>query len=337
MNIIRLSWSSYQTEQRLQEEAERIRSLGHRYLRPRESGPRPGKLTTYDAIIINSQFTVTESFLDQWNREGLILTASSGYNHIDVDACHDAGVTVGRTPLSRAGNVCDYVRSSLHLLKRDFHRTGHPNQEAFWDRSGAFTNVEAFDELTVGIIGFGVIGERLVDRLGDFPVERILACDPLREDTIGARGGVELTKLNPLLEESDLVTIHADLNPSTHGLIDAGRLDRMSSSAVLINSARGAMVDLGALLESLENDDIGGAILDVLPEEPPTDTAELRRPGLMVTPHSAGFGPGLTDRLTEEITRNLQTYDETGEPVHPVTPRARDERDRLETQRDGRD
>lgn len=334
MNIIRLSWSSYQSEENLEREANRLRSLGHSYMRPRSSGPRPGKLKTYDVIVINSQFRVDETFLSYWDREGLILTASSGFDHIDLEACEQQGVTVGRTPMCRARNVCDYVRSALGFTKRDFLSTGHPNRRDFWDRPGAYDAIDGFEGSTLGILGFGVIGENLPDYLDAFDFRTILVSDPLREEAIRSNDRVELASWRQLLAESDYLTLHADLNPSTRRIIDGFALERLPDSAVIINAARGEMVDLEALLGALDDGAIGGAILDVLPEEPPDEADPLRREGLVVTPHSAGFGPNLTEELTEEIAGSIEDYGASGEPTHPISSRSEDELDRLEPQRD---
>lgn len=329
MNIIRLSWSSYQTEESLQQEAETLRSEGHQYLRPTEAGPRPQKLKTYDAVIVNSQFEVNRSFLNQLTPDTLVLTASSGFNHIDLESCTENGVTVGRTPLCRAINVSDYVRSALRLLKRDIHRTGHPVRKSFWSRAEAYENISSFSDGSLGIFGFGVIGRKLLDHLDAFDFEQILAYDPLQRADIENHDDVTYAPARTFFESSDVITVHADLNPTTRGLIDDDLLSVMKDSACLINSSRGAIVNLQDLLSALKNDSLDGAILDVLPEEPPSNPDTFTEEGLIVTPHSAGFGPDLLDDLTDEIVRMINQFDRDEALDYPVKPRSKRELDRL--------
>ncbi|MFB6347240.1 MAG: NAD(P)-dependent oxidoreductase [bacterium] len=337
MNILRLSWSSYQTDDSLQHEAETIRSQGHRYLRPRRSGPRPGKLKTYDVIIINSQFEVDEVFLNHWNNDGLILTASNGYDHIDLDACSRYGVLVGRTPDCRAKSVSAYVKNILGVFKCDLHRTGHPVRNTFWDRPASFQNIQSMKNLTLGIVGFGAIGEKLLETIDVSQFESVLINDPLKEEKIQGHPDTAYATPRELVESSNILSLHADLNPSTRGLITRRTLDALPDPSFLINTARGSMVEPDAVRSALTDDSLNGAVLDVLPEEPPENSDVLRDEGLFVTPHSAGFSPTLTEDMTDELVSNLETYEETGEPSDPLTPRSSEELDRLKAQWDDLD
>lgn len=330
MNVLRLSWSSYQDEQSLKREEQHLRQRGFRYLRVEPHGPLPGKLDVYDALIVNSQFDVNEAFLKSWS-DGLILTASNGYDHVDVAACEDRGIPVARTPAARARPVADHTFALIDALLRDHHRTGRSLLDGDWSRADAHGNVRDFRNSVLGVLGFGVIGRIVAQRGIERGFERVLAHDPLEASEMGDTDGVESVDRGTLLGESDVLTLHADLNSSTRNFIDTDALDRLSDDAYLVNTARGRMVDLEALLGALRNGGLTGAALDVFPEEPCERSWEE---GLLTTPHSAGFRPDLLEDLRVEIGDVLESY-AADEPLeNRISPRSEQELRRLSSGRD---
>ena len=151
---------------------------------------------------------------------------------------------------------------------------------------------------TLGIVGLGRIGRRVADKARGFGL-RILASDPYVSPAVFAEHGAEPRRLERLLAESDLVTVHALLTEETRGLLDAAAIARMKPGAYLINAARGPIVDERALLDALEAGHLAGAGLDVLAVEPPAaDHPLLRHPRVITTPHSAWY--------TEQAMKDLQ-------------------------------
>lgn len=327
VNVLRLSWSSYQDEASLEREENHLRERGFRYLRVEPHGPLPGKLAVYDALIVNSQFQVDDSFLESWS-DGLILTASNGYDHVDVESCDERGIPVARTPAARSGPVVDHTFSLIDALLRDHHRTGRRLLDGEWCRAEAYSNIRNVSTSTIGVLGFGVIGRSVAARARERGFERVIAHDPLRRTEIEDLEGVDPVDRRTLLGESDVLTLHADLNPSTDHLIDADALQVIANDAFLVNTARGRMIDHDALLKALGSGDLAGAALDVFPDEP----CERSWPeGLLTTPHSAGFSPDLLENLRVEVGDVLESYSQGERIKNRIRPRSDQESRRLES------
>lgn len=330
MNVLRLSWSSYQDEESLNREEQHLRQLGFRYLRVEPHGPLPGKLDVYDALIVNSQFRVDEAFLKSWS-EGLILTASNGYDHVDVAACEDRGIPVARTPAARARPVADHTFALIDGLLRDHHRTGRSLLNGDWSRAEAHGNIRDFRNGVLGVLGFGRIGRIVARRALERGFERVLAHDPPEASEIENHQGVTSVDRGTLLDQSDVLTLHADLNPSTRELVDTDFLEVLGDDAYLVNTARGDMVVTDDLLDVLRDGRLAGAALDVFPEEPPERSWEE---GLLTTPHSAGFSPDLLEDLRVEIGDVLESYAGDGPLKNRISSRSEEELRRLSSGRD---
>jgi phosphoglycerate dehydrogenase-like enzyme len=157
-----------------------------------------------------------------------------------------------------------------------------------WDAKGAGP-LRTLAGLRVGIVGLGRIGGAVATRLLALGAE-VWACDVAPV----ARDGVRLVELEELLAECDAVTLHVPLTRETRGLVGREQLASMRRGALLVNTARGAVVDVGAVLESLRRGQLGGAALDVLPQEPPP--AAPAAPNLIVTPHAAYYSEAAEER-----------------------------------------
>jgi D-3-phosphoglycerate dehydrogenase / 2-oxoglutarate reductase len=156
--------------------------------------------------------------------------------------------------------------------------------------------IDNFAGLTVGIIGMGRIGGRVADLLAPWRV-KMLGCDPYVDDSIYVHHNVQRVDLETLLRESDIVTVHCNLTKETHKLIGAKQLALMKKTAIIANHARGNIIDIDALADALDEDRIAGAILDVLPEEPPPADLRFLKMGdkVILSPHmvSNNVGTGL--------------------------------------------
>jgi D-3-phosphoglycerate dehydrogenase len=164
-------------------------------------------------------------------------------------------------------------------------------------------------DATVGIVGLGGVGRRLVEVLAPFRV-RILATDyfPVRKPaTVERLGGPET--LPSVLEEADILFLCAPLTPQTRGMIDAAAIARMKRGAILVNMARGPLVDENALVDALESGHLDSAAVDVTPVEPPPPESRLwRAPRLLITPHVAGQSARRIDAMTDFFCDNLRRY-----------------------------
>ena len=229
-----------------------------------------------------------------------------GVDDIDVDAATDMGILVTHSPTeANWGGVAEGAMAyMLALLKRVRERDRHVKQGGWRDGSLLGTYLgRRFDGnpgITIGIIGLGRIGARFADLLAPWRV-RIIACDPYVDESKFIHHDVEPVDLDTLLKKSDVVTLHCDLNKETTGFIGAEQLAMMKPTAILINAARGPMVDVEALYKALKEDRIAGAAIDVFPEEPPDPQLPLLglgdkvllSPHMITNNHNGGIKPAI--------------------------------------------
>ncbi len=172
-------------------------------------------------------------------------------------------------------------------------------------------------ELTLGIVGLGRIGKRMA-HVSRNVFRRIVACDPYLIDG-DFPAYVERASLAGLFEQCDVVSLHTPLNDETRGMIAAATLSRMPSGSYLVNTARGAIINIGDLLAALDSGILAGAALDVLPVEPvPADSRLLGHPKVILTPHAAFFSVQAEVELRRKAAQNIVTWLRTGRPEYIV-------------------
>jgi phosphoglycerate dehydrogenase-like enzyme len=222
----------------------------------------------------------------------IVAKYTIGVDDVDVAAASELGILVTHCPTeTNWGGVAEgTLAAMLALLKKIRERDRQVKAGGWRDAALAGTYVGARSDgyagLTIGLIGLGRTGGRVADLLAPWHV-RLLACDPYVDAAKFALHNALPVGLEPLLEAADVVSLHCNLTAETHSLIGARELSRMKRSAILINTARGALVDIEALAVALEGEVIAGAALDVLPEEPPSPSSRLLALGdkLLLSPH----------------------------------------------------
>jgi D-3-phosphoglycerate dehydrogenase len=215
-------------------------------------------------------------------------TATVGFDHVDLDAAEARGVAVVSVPDYCTEEVADHTLALLYALLRGVVALDRQVAAGRWDAKGAGP-LRTLAGLRVGIVGLGRIGGGVATRLLALGVE-VWANDVVPV----AREGVRLVELGELLAECDAVTLHVPLTRETRGLIGREQLASMRRGALLVNTARGAVVDVGAVLDALRRGELGGAALDVLPQEPPP--AAPVAANLIVTPHAAYYSEAAEER-----------------------------------------
>jgi D-3-phosphoglycerate dehydrogenase len=226
----------------------------------------------------------------------------TGIDSIDLDSASRRGVRVCNTPDAFSDPVADSVLGYVLLFARRLDRMSHEVREGLWTHAP----LRSLSECAIGIVGFGNIGTAVARRAAAFKM-RILACDvrPLA-DSAAAELGVRIVMLEQLLAESDFVTLHADLRAGNRKLVNAQRLALMRQTAVLINTARGELVDEDALLFALQKRQIAGAALDVFREEPLPPTSALRQlENVYLAPHNANSSAAAAERVHANTIRNV--------------------------------
>jgi phosphoglycerate dehydrogenase-like enzyme len=223
----------------------------------------------------------------------VIARIGVGTDSIDMDVATRRGVAVCTTPGANASSTADHAVALMLAALRRITEFDSSIRDARWARTGEAAPWE-LNRATVGLVGLGAIGRLVRRRLTGFRTH-VLACDPEAEP----EAGTELVGLDELLRRSDVVSLHLPLTSATRHLIDRRRLALMRPGAVLVNTARGALVDEEALADALEGGRLRAAALDVFEREPPVRTRLLALPNLILTPHVAG----VSERSVEEMTR----------------------------------
>jgi D-lactate dehydrogenase len=198
------------------------------------------------------------------NGVGLIAMRCAGYNNVDLSAAKEAGLDVVRVPAYSPHAVAEHAMALVLSLNRKIHRAYNRVREANFSLGG----LVGFDlhGRTMGVVGMGKIGSCMAEIAKGFGMT-VLAFDAYPDADLAERIGFEYVELEPLLARSDVVSLHAPLNPDTYHLIDADRIGGMKRGAMLINTSRGGLVDAAALIDALKSGQIGAAGLDVYEEE----------------------------------------------------------------------
>jgi (S)-sulfolactate dehydrogenase len=254
-------------------------------------------------LIVRNRTQVRGALLDAAPRLRVVGRLGVGLDNIDMAACAARGVEV--RPASGANDlaVAEYVVSAaLMLLRRAWFVT--PQVIAGdWPRMAAMGRELAGKRL--GLVGYGAIARLTARRAVSLGAE-IAAYDPFVADSDPAWSGVSRVSLDDLLCTSDVVSLHTPLTPQTRRLIDAGALDRLKPSAIVINAARGGVVDEAALCQALKAGRLGGAALDVFETEPVTAASAAHFqgvPNLILTPHIAGVTEESNERVSAVTAR----------------------------------
>lgn len=239
---------------------------------------------------------ITSRVLDAAVRLRIICKWGTGIDSIAVEDARRRGIKVRNTPGAFSSPVADTVMGYVLMFARQLDRMCADMRHGVWRRLPAV----ALSECTLGIVGFGSIGQAVARRAHAFGM-RILACtlDPVAADHAAA-SGARLATLEEVLRESDFVTLHADLRPGNRHLLGAEQLRWMKPTCVLINTARGGLVDEPALIRALEENLIAGAALDVFEREPLPATSALRSmQNVHLAPHNANASPAAARRVDE--------------------------------------
>jgi phosphoglycerate dehydrogenase-like enzyme len=224
----------------------------------------------------------------------VIARVGVGTDSIDLAAASRCGVAVCTTPGANASSTADHALALMLAALRRVPEHDRAVRNGGWSRTGEATPWE-LSGATVGLVGYGAIGRLVRRRLCGFRV-RVLVADP---QSPPGGDGIEVVALDELLRTSDVVSLHAPLTPLTAGLIDARRLGLMRPGAVLVNTARGGLVDEAALVDALEAGRLRAAALDVFEAEPPRRARLLALPNVVLTPHVGG----VSERSVMEMTR----------------------------------
>ncbi len=244
-----------------------------------------------DAVIVGND-KVDAAAIGAAQRLKVISRYGVGLDNIDLVAASARGIVVTNTPGANDNSVADFAMALILACVRGIPKATGLVKGGEWTR---VFGVEVWQK-TLGVIGVGRIGRGVVHRAGGFNM-KVLCYDVIKEEQWAKTNRVTYACLDEVLQQSDFVTVHVPLLPSTRGLISRRELGMMKPSAYIINTARGGIVDEDALYEALVSGKIAGAALDVLEREPATDSPLVKLDNVLITAHMGGY--------TRDAVRNM--------------------------------
>ena len=258
----------------------------------------------WDALVVRSQTRVDAEVLRAAApRLSVIGVASIGTDKIDLDAATRAGVMVVNAPTGNTIAAAEHTMALMLALLRQVPTADASVRDGQWERA-RFTGSE-LRHRTLGIIGLGKIGKAVARRANGFEM-RVLANDPYLTEEQAAEHGARLVGLLELLQRADVITVHTPLTAQTRGLVGRSQIDAMKPGAVVLNVARGGIVDEAALAEALRAGRLAGAAVDVYSTEPMAPDNPLRdAPNTVLTPHLGASTREAQDRVAVEMAEQL--------------------------------
>lgn len=253
----------------------------------------------FDAFLVGLD-PVTENVLAAAPRLKVISKYGAGLDNIDLEAATRRGVVVAFTPGANSEAVADLTFGLMLATGRRIVQAHESLRSGRWE---SFLGVDLWGA-TLGLVGAGRIGRAVACRARGFNM-RVLAYDTSPDHNWAESSGVSYVELEELIRQSDFVSVHLPLTDKTRGLIGARLLEMMKPTAVLVNTARGGVVDEKALLEALERERIFGAALDVYSTEPPQNRELFPRGRLVTTPHISAYSRGALLEMGIQAADNL--------------------------------
>src|SRR5687767_10634355 len=256
-----------------------------------------------DAILVRSATKVDAEALAAARRLKVVARAGVGLDNVDVKASTQAGVMVVNAPTSNIVSAAELAVALMLAAARHVSPAHAALRGGEWKRS-RYSGIELYEK-TVGIVGLGRIGVLVAQRLSAFGM-KVLAYDPYVQAGRAAQMGVRLVDLDVLLEESDFMSVHLPKTPETAGLIGAEQLAKVKPELVLVNAARGGIVDETALYAALKEGRIAAAGLDVFAKEPCTDSPLFELENVVATPHLGASTDEAQEKAGIAVARSVR-------------------------------
>jgi glycerate dehydrogenase len=284
-----------------------------------DPGQIVARLNGSDIAIVN-KIPMRADTLRQLPQLKMIAVAATGYDVVDIPYCNEHGVAVANIRNYAVHTVPEHAFAMILALRRNLLSYRQDVEAGVWNKSEQFCflthDIGDLHGATLGIIGEGAIGQGTAAIGRAFGMRVLFADHPPPK-----MSGVDFTPLDDVLAQSDVISLHCPLLPATRNLIDGNAFRKMKRNALLINTARGGLVDEAALIQALDAGLIAGAGFDVLTVEPPRDghpLLDVRRPNFILTPHVAWASDGAMQFLADQLVDNIDAW-VAGKPQHLVT------------------
>ncbi len=247
----------------------------------------------------------------------LVCTRSVGFDHIDLAACKERGISVCHVPDYGSHVIAEHVFALLLGTLRHIGEGNRRVNEGVFDYHGL--KGMALNGKTIGIVGTGKIGRKVAQFAHGFDM-RILAQDIFIVEELKEKFGVTYVERDQLFAESDIISLHAPSLPATKGMINADAIAKMKDGVIIVNTARGSLIESKALLDGLESGKVAWALLDVLENESlgEVDTALTRHPKVITTPHIAFYADDSVRTMYVDCLESITTWLKGEKPLHTV-------------------
>jgi D-3-phosphoglycerate dehydrogenase / 2-oxoglutarate reductase len=255
-----------------------------------------------DALLVRSATTVDAEVLAATNRLKVVARAGVGLDNVEVPAATERGVLVVNAPTSNIVSAAEHAVALLLAVARRVPAADQSLQGGAWKRS-AYSGIE-INGKTVGVLGLGKIGQLFAARLAAFGTN-LIAYDPYVAPARAAQLGIELVELDELLAKADIISVHLPKTAETKGLIGADQLAKTKKGVLIVNAARGGLIDETALADAIRDGQVGGAGIDVFATEPTTASPLFGLPNVVVTPHLGASTSEAQDRAGTDVARSV--------------------------------
>lgn len=259
----------------------------------------------FDGLAIRSSTTVTEELLQAATRLKVVGRAGIGVDNVNVPACTGRGIVVMNTPFGNAITTAEHAMAMMLSLARHIPQASASTHEGKWEKS-KFMGMELTGKL-LGLIGAGNIGSIVAQKAIGYGL-RVQAYDPFLTQERADKLGVTKVELDTLLESSDIISLHVPKTPETANIIDATAINKMKKGSMLINCARGGLVDELALKVALDSGHLRGAALDVFAEEPAKENPLFGTPNLICTPHLGAATSEAQEKVAVQVAEQMSDY-----------------------------
>lgn len=268
-----------------------------------------GLIRDYDALVIRSSTKVTAEVIEAAARLKVIGRAGIGLDNVDIAAATRRGIVVMNTPEGNVVTTAEHAVALLTALSRNIPQAAASMRARRWEKK-QFRGRELFNK-TLGVIGFGRIGQVVADRAKGLKMH-VIAYDPYIPAEVISKSGVEPVSLDDLLARADFITVHTPMTPETRNLINAERFARMKRGVLLVNCARGGIVNEQDLYNALREGIVAGAALDVFEKEPPEDNPLLDLDNVIATPHLGASTDEAQENVAVAVARQIVDFLRTG-------------------------
>jgi len=259
----------------------------------------------YDAIIIRSGTKVTKSVIEAGKKLKVVGRAGVGVDNVDVEAATRHGILVMNTPTGNTVSAAEHAMAMMLTLARKIVWADASLKSGKWER-GKFSGSE-LNGKTLGIVGIGRVGGEVAKRAKSFQM-KMVGYDPFMPPEVAVKLGVRLLPLDKVIEEADIITVHAPLTTSTHHIIGKEQFGKMKPGVMLINCARGGIIDEEALYDALKSNRIAGAALDVFENEPPKGSKLMELNNIVVTPHLGASTKEAQEKVSLEMAETVKDF-----------------------------